>query len=89
MINWKIEKSDMVLIGKIIKRVQTECDDAIPLRKVDMDITATHLNGCPLKLTDLLNSDKSDFFHDIFGISLHIDRTTGKLLDCFIPHCAI
>jgi len=51
----------------------------------DMDITACHVNGNPLKLDELLAADEFNFSHDVFGIRRHIDRRTGKLGDCFSP----
>jgi hypothetical protein len=59
-----------------------------PLIDADMDICATHLNGCPLKLEELLAADDMNFAHDVFGIRRHIDRTTGELQDCFVPRYA-
>lgn len=51
----------------------------------DMDITACHLNGNPLKLAQLLGADDINFNHDVFGIRRHLNRETGKLEDCFSP----
>lgn len=50
-----------------------------------MDITATHLNGCPLRLADLLASDNFNFAHDIAGIAACLDRGTGRLTKNFSP----
>ena len=50
-----------------------------------MDIGACHSNGNPLRLADLLESDEANFAHDVFGIRANIDRTTGKLMNCFVP----
>ena len=58
------------------------------LLEVEMDITATHLNGCPLKLVDLLQSPEADFCHDISGIKAHMNRGTGQLEDNFRPRYA-
>lgn len=52
---------------------------------VMMDVTATHLNGNPLDLKRLLAADDYNFVHDIWGIYAHLDRDTGKLLNCFSP----
>ena len=52
---------------------------------IHMDISATHANGCPLKLQELLDADDFNFAHDILGIRKHICRTTGKLQNCFLP----
>ena len=51
----------------------------------DMDITACHMNGNPLRLIQLLAADDMNFSHDVFGIRRHLNRETGKLEDCFSP----
>lgn len=56
--------------------------------EIEMDITATHLNGCPLKLQELLDASMFDFTHDILGIRRHLNRRTGKLENCFLPRYA-
>lgn len=53
-----------------------------------MDLSATHANGCALKLRDMLNGRREDLMHDAFGIGAHIDRSTGKLGGCFLPRYA-
>lgn len=53
-----------------------------------MDISAVHVNGCPLKLKDLAEADDYNFGHDIFGIIRHLDRRTGHLENCFVPRFA-
>jgi len=59
-----------------------------PLLDADMDITACHASGCPLRLDELLMARDADFAHDVFGIRRHLDRATGKLGDCFLPRYA-
>lgn len=54
----------------------------------DMDITACHMNGAPLRLNELLAADDLNFSHDVFGIRRHLNRETGKLEDCFSPRYA-
>ena len=56
--------------------------------KMGMDIIACHANGCQLDLKKLLTLEDADFFHDINGISEHINRNTGKLENFFLPRCA-
>jgi hypothetical protein len=53
-----------------------------------MDITATHANGCPMKLHALLEADDFNFAHDVFGIERHLNRSTGQLEHCFLPRYA-
>lgn len=52
-----------------------------------MDLTACHLNGCPLDLAKLLAADDFNLAHDMFGINRHLDRRTGKLTGHFLPRC--
>jgi len=52
---------------------------------LNMDITACHLNGNKLRLSDLLVASNLHFMHDIVGISYNICRQSGKLLNCFSP----
>jgi len=53
-----------------------------------MDLSATHANGCPLKLRELLDAERGTFAHDVGGIIKHINRETGQLEDCFVPRLA-
>lgn len=50
-----------------------------------MDVTATHCNGNPLRLSDLLAADDFNFFHDMSGICNCLDRDTGQLKKNFRP----
>lgn len=57
-----------------------------------MDLEATHCNGCPLRLREMLEAlteaDYANVMHDICGINQHIDRSTGLLKDHFLPRFA-
>lgn len=53
-----------------------------------MDLDACHSNGCPLDFNALLFFSDADRVHDIIGIRRNINRTTGKLENCFVPRCA-
>jgi hypothetical protein len=91
MINWKTDAITRELIEAIAKRgmsVYTDWNIPIRLTTIEMNITACHLNGCPLRLVDLLISKDCDFAHDIWGIGHNLDRDTGKLLNCFLPRHA-
>jgi len=59
-----------------------------PAMDLRMDLTACHLNGCPLQLDDLLGAEDSDFAHDVFGIVCNLNRKTGRLENCFVPRYA-
>lgn len=89
MIKWKdLKVEDKKTIYKIADRVMEQ--GGLPLSsKMDviMDIEAGHL-AIPLDLDKLLNAPAGDFGHDIGGIRRHLNRTTGKLENCFLPRCA-
>lgn len=84
MIDWSITKDEAKTIDLIVKRAKTIAPDLI-LDGLNMDITACHLNGNPIDLDALLAADDANFGHDVFGIIRYIDRTNGKLTDCFSP----
>ena len=84
MINWDCGKKDMVVITKIVERAMT-MQGGVDKTSLMMDITACHVNGCPLRLAELLKADDFNFAHDVFGIQRKIDRRTGKINDGFSP----
>ena len=86
--SFTVEKLAARIIGKIAHRATSYAEGLgihYPLMDAEMDITATHANGNPLRLDDLLHADDFNFAHDVFGIRRHIDRNTGQLQDCFVP----
>ena len=102
MLNFKASTSDSQLIRLIISRAKA-LFDAMPEAKaaavgsehdkvdwlgLEMDITVAHLNGCPLDLRGLHDSANFNLVHDLFGIRRHLDRTTGKLSELFVPRYA-
>lgn len=88
-INWDTSQKDARLIKKIVRRAfdVEGYGKYYPFDKqsMKMDITATHLNGNPLRLEDFLKADRFNFMHDISGICNCIDRATGKLTRNFLP----
>jgi hypothetical protein len=58
------------------------------LQDVAMDLTATHANGCRLRLLDLFDAEVPDLAHDVLGIARHLDRETGRLGGHFTPRYA-
>jgi hypothetical protein len=88
MVNFTASKFELELISQIAKRAVSMAKEAgINYAQMDalMDIEACHSNGNPLDLNALLSANPFDFAHDVFGIRRHIDRSTGKLTDCFSP----
>jgi len=86
-INFTVSKEDGELIDKIVKKAKN-IDKQVDALSLSMDLRACHANSTPLHLDKLLASDILDFSHDINGIIKHLDRTTGKLTDCFQPRFA-
>ncbi len=84
-----VSRADSALIAQIVKRAAA-ANPHLNLVSLNMDITACHVNGCPLRLVDLLAAPEGDFGHDVHGISRFIDRNTGKIpINKFQPRCAM
>lgn len=83
-INWSTTREAYRLIAEITDRA-VEKHPELDRRTLNMDLTACHANGMPLKLAELLLADEGNFWHDVAGISRHINRETGRLEDCFVP----
>lgn len=82
--SFECSREDSKLISAIVERT-SRLQKGIDRLTVEMDLTACHANGNPLRLADLLKADDFNFKHDVFGIVCHIDRDTGHLTDCFSP----
>ena len=91
MISFDISKEDDALVMQIVHRATGEnpTDYSIDPVGLSMDLIATHCNGNPLRLKDLLEGNKQDFFHDLFGIVHNLDRRTGKLKNFFHPRFSV
>ena len=90
MIKFKVSQKERELIDKIVDRALRMADGsgiAYDRMDAEMDIIATHANGCPLKLQELLEADDFNFTHDVFGIRHHLNRETGQLENHFSPRC--
>lgn len=66
--NFKISNSDARLIAQIVERAFDLMDAvgsprSISRMELSMDLTACHVNGTPLRLTDLLAADDTNFAH--------------------------
>lgn len=91
MIKFDMSATEYRLVAKIAKRaVQMAVELKIPYEYTDceMDLTACHANGCPLRLEELLGADDGNFGHDVFGIRRFINRSTGKVNQVFCPRYA-
>jgi uncharacterized protein DUF6874 len=91
-VSFNVGRSEADIIRKIAARAVAEAQRngvQYSMMTATMDITATHANGNPLKLQELLEADAVTFAHDVFGIRHHIDRDTGQLKNCFVPRLSV
>ena len=85
MVNFTDNEKENAIILKIVRRaIKLKIINGIAL-DAQMDISACHSNGNNLDLQRFLDADNFNFTHDFCGIQSHIDRTTGKLKNCFVP----
>lgn len=91
MVKFNATRFEAQILMKIAQRAEKMQPAGMEQSRMDwlMDLDACISNGCPMKLDELLAAPDFDFAHDVFGIRRHIDRTTGKLGDCFLPRFAI
>lgn len=96
MIRFSATKEELATITRIVKRFRELSSrhgvEPRPQLDLEMDLEATHCNGCPLYFAKLEGARDFDLVHDVAGIERHLDRddsssTAGKLLDCFLPRC--
>jgi hypothetical protein len=85
-VSFNATSKEIKLIDKIVNRAVSM---KLTKDKVSssMDIAAVHGNDVKLDLDKMLKFDDFNFAHDFCGITRHIDRNTGKLLNCFLPRC--
>jgi len=91
-IKWELPKKDYSLICRLTDRAMRYYASKgmkEEWRRVAMDITACHNNGCRLRLADWLAADEFNFLHDLFGIRNNLNRRTGKLDGLFLPRFAV
>lgn len=89
-VSFDVSAADAQLIARLADRAARMYGLSVEKRQViEMDVTATHANGCLLDLQKLLDADDFNFSHDVAGIYRHLDRETGALTWCFLPRCAV
>lgn len=93
MISFKVSAKDKVLINQIVGRlfrVGPNLASTHSREHWQMDITAVHANGTPLRLEDLLKASDIELFNELNLIDVNLDRddnspTGGKLLNGVVP----
>ncbi len=89
-INFTVNPRERDIINQIVNRAWRDLQgarhhDKFTKLDLNMDITAVHCNGNPLRLEALRDADDFNFTHDILGIRRHLNRDTGKLENHFRP----
>ena len=82
------ERQLVMEIAKRASAISVNAGRRIDPPVIEMDVLATHANGCPLDLERLSQADDFNVAHDVFGIYRHINRETGDLEGCFMPRFA-
>ena len=85
LVSFKVSQKDRNTIIRIAERALPSMRPGVDKLHVIMDVTATHANGNPLRLADLLKADDFNFLHDIYGIFACLNRDTGRLEKNFRP----
>ena len=89
MLNWKCSAKDHEALRAVFYRAESllaRHGHAVP-DDLYVDLSAVHCNEGELDLDRLMAAPEVDFAHDVMGIHRHVDRSTGKLGDCFMPRC--
>ena len=91
-ISFETTKDEDGLIEKITERAAKIYQDRgqghLDQFSLMMDLEATNANGCKIDFQKLIEADDFNFVHDVFGIIRNINRTNGKLENCFLPRSA-
>ncbi len=84
-LNWNLNSEDRQHVERIAERAMESNLGYPDQLTAQMDVTAVHLNGCPLRLDEFAEADAFNFTHDMAGIAAHLDRETGNLTRHFLP----
>lgn len=90
-VSFRASARDRAHVSNIVDRVEALAlaeGHTLDRQSTEMDLVATHANGCPMDFAKLEAADNFNLMHDVFGIARHIDRETGKLTNHFVPRCA-
>lgn len=88
MIKFNVQKKYRKSLDEVVNRVAglaARYNVKYSRLDIEMDLSACHSNGNPLDFERMVKADDFNLGHDAFGIRSHINRTTGKLEDLFLP----
>lgn len=85
----KVLAANAALVGREHGRPLDLIDDQTAEAR-GMDIIACHRNGRPLDLRRFAAAERAgDLIHDVEGIARNLDRTTGRLINRFVPRFSL
>lgn len=87
-LNWHVSGDELLMVDQCVERFHRICREhkkELAIVETMMDIIICHTQNYKLNFTALLLTSDGDFANDIIGIIKHIDRSTGKLQNGFIP----
>lgn len=90
---WTATRRELNQISKVVDRYlawgeKNAAPSQIKKFELVMNLEACHSNGNPLDFDLMLDPERFrdlDVIHDVAGIAANLDKTTGKLLNCFSP----
>lgn len=85
--NYECPIEDMDKIIKVLDRFEAKISHH-DRKETLFDLMNCQSGKCLLDLDELLAFDDMDFFHDLNGIKIYIDRRTGFMGGDFVPRCA-
>jgi hypothetical protein len=92
-VSFDVSTDDASGINRVIeKAIRLKMIKSTERMHYEMNLCATVAQGCQIDFARMLDNDERDnfdFAHDLFGIDRHLDRSTGRLLGCFVPRFAI
>lgn len=89
-VSFKASKRERQLAREIAARavaLAAKHGTRLDQRDTEMDLIATHANGCRMNFPKLHAAYDFNLSHDVFGIRRHLNRATGELENCFLPRC--
>jgi hypothetical protein len=76
-----ISEADAELIEAIVQRAERDYGSRVQSDLLRKGLKAAH-RAKPIRLADLLNTCRADFFFDVFlGVFFHYDASTDKMRD--------
>jgi hypothetical protein len=87
-VSFAATQEEFATVCRIVNRCRAMGQEFGSAMDMQMDLLATHANGCPMDFKRLEQADDFNLLHDISGIYRHLNRETGQLENFFRPRFA-